>query len=121
MGSRLGGPGRAEARPGIGEIDAAGVEIDGAVEDDVDGRAARQFQFGAAREQHGSEADGRAGACTDARALGACVAIAPMPAPIPVDFKTVPTSSALVGVAVNVPFGVGGFIAACAGIGGNRR
>src|ERR1700681_4483665 len=36
----------------IGEIDLRGVEIKRAVEHDIQARAARQFEFGAARQHH---------------------------------------------------------------------
>lgn len=56
---------------GIGEIDAAGIEIHAAIKNDVNRRAAREFKFGAAREEHGSESDCRARACSYARTRAA--------------------------------------------------
>ncbi len=63
--------GKRRSAPGIAEIDARGVEIDSSIEDHIDCRAARQFQFGAARKEHGGETDGGACACSNARALSA--------------------------------------------------
>ena len=99
--------GRARKRrgaAGIGEIDAAGIEIDVAIEDDVNGRAAREFQFRAAREKHGSESDRRAGAGSYARALGALSGDGSDGCANSGRFRNGSGVTALVRIAVNIPF-----------------
>jgi hypothetical protein len=118
-GFAAGRAGKRRGVAGIDEIDASGVEVDVAIEDDVNGRAAREFQFGAAREQHGCEADGRAGAGADARALGALRGEPSDACPNSGRFQNGSDVIALVRIAVNFSFFVGRFVAARPGIGGD--
>jgi len=102
---------------GIGEIDAAGIEIDRAVEDYVDGCAAWQFKFRAPCKENGSDSDCRADASSDARALGALRSDPSDARANSRGFQNSSDVSPLVCIAVNFAFFIGRFVATSSGVG----
>src|SRR4029077_20866581 len=99
----------------IGEINTAGIEIDRAVEDDVDGCAARQFKFGATGEEHSTESYRRANAGADACALRALRCDPSDARANSRGFQNSSDVSPLVRIAVNFAFCIGRFVATGSG------
>src|SRR5438477_9762487 len=100
---------------GIGEIDFRRVEIERAVQHDIDRGAAGKFKLRAAREQHGGQAGGGSDAGANAGTAGAASSNSANSGAGSGGLDDGADVTALVGVSGDLAFLVGGFVAAGAG------